>query len=336
MKSSISKYALFEYLSGRSNPLEKQLAEEWIKQDENSDTFYQWLLEYETRSPQYIPDQENAVEHLLQRVEENTNKKVESDADVSGTFAKSDLQNSFRKSWLIAASILLIGSCGWLFREPIQYKTYQTGYGQTTNIYLEDGSRVALNANSILKIPRFGFDSKVRNVMLTGEAEFTVSHTIDHKRFVVKTSDSFQVEVLGTKFSVFARSRGTKVELLRGSVRIDYAKGKQRKEVMLEPGDLAILDNAGEVNLRKHQDPKTFAAWKGKRYVFNATSLKEIAEMIEENFGRHVDIADPEVATRTITGNFKTKDADELIKTISEVLDLKIQMSENSISLTTN
>jgi len=277
----------------------------------------------------------NAVEQLLQRVQADFNEKVKN-PEVSGRFGQAGLQNSFRKFWLIAASILLIGSCGWIFREPIQYKTYQTGYGQTTNIYLEDGSRVALNANSILKIPRFGFDSKVRNVMLTGEGEFTVSHTIDHKRFVVKTSDSFQVEVLGTKFSVFARSRGTKVALLRGSVRIDYAQGEQRKEVMLEPGDLAVLDDDGEVNLMKHQDPKTFAAWKEKRYVFNATSVKEIAAMIEENFGRHVEIADPEVAARTVTGNFKTKDADELIKTISEVLDLRIQTFGDSVSFTTN
>ena len=336
MKSTISKYALFEYLSGRSNPLEKQLAEEWIRQEENTDLFYQWLLEFETRSPQYVPDQENAVAQLMQRVEANGIEKVKSEAGVPAIFARRALKKSFRKSWLIAASILLIGSCGWLFREPIQYKTYQTAYGQTTNIYLEDGSRVALNANSMLKIPRFGFGSKVRNVMLEGEAEFTVSHTIDHKRFVVKTSDSFQVEVLGTKFSVFARPRGTKVELLRGSVRIDYAKGKQLKKVLLEPGDLAVLDHNGEVNLKKHQDPKTFAAWKEKRYVFNATSVKEIAEMIEENFGKHINITDTEIAMRTITGNFKTKNADELMKTISEVLDLEIHMSGDSILLTTN
>ncbi|WP_229254185.1 hypothetical protein [Dyadobacter sp. NIV53] len=65
MKASISKYVLFEYLSGRSNPLERQLAEEWIRREENSDTFYQWVLEYETRSPQFIPNQDNAIELLL-------------------------------------------------------------------------------------------------------------------------------------------------------------------------------------------------------------------------------------------------------------------------------
>ena len=335
MKSSISKYTLFEYLSGRCNPLERQLAEEWIKREENTEIFYQWLFEYETRSPQYIPEQENAVDELLKRVHANLDNSFTQNESETPHENLSEV-NPFRRLWLIAASILIVGSCGWWFREPIQYKTYQTGYGQTTKIYLEDGTRVALNANSTLKIPRFGFDSEIREVSLFGEGEFTVSHTIDNKRFVVKTSDTFQVEVLGTRFSVFARQRGTKVALTYGSVRIDYGLSEKRKEVMMEPGDLAVLDKMGTVQLEKHHDTKTFATWKEQRYVFNATSVQEIMAMIEENFGKHIKIADRETALRTVTGNFKTKNADELLKTISEVLDLKIQTSGDSISLTSN
>ena len=169
MKSSISKYALFEYLAGRSNPLERQLAEEWIRKTENSEIFYQWLHEYETRMPQYIPDKENAVEQLLQRVNEDMPTQHENVLESNDSEHESDIKNPLQWSWLIAASILLVASCGWWFREPIQFKTYQTGYGQTTNIYLEDGSRVALNANSTLKIPRFGFADDVRQVSLLGE-----------------------------------------------------------------------------------------------------------------------------------------------------------------------
>lgn len=337
MKASISKYALFEYLSGRANPLERQLTEKWIKREENSEIFYQWLMEYETRSPQFLPDHDYAIDKLLQRLHTNiSSSDEENENDVKDNFQQSILSDPFRRFWLIAASVLLIASCGWWFRDPIQYKTYQTGYGQTTNLYLEDGSRVALNANSILKIPRFGFDSNVREVFLKGEGEFTVSHTIDNKRFVVKTSDTFQVEVLGTQFSVFARQRGTKVALRCGSVRIDYADDQRRKELMMEPGDLAILDKTGAVQLEKQQDPKTFAAWKEQRYVFNATSVQEITSMLEENFGKRINIEDHSIALRTITGNFKTKNADELLKTISEVLDLKIQTSGDSILLTNN
>ncbi|NIJ51668.1 FecR family protein [Dyadobacter arcticus] len=336
MKKIISKYTLFEYLAGRTNPLERQLIEDWIAEKDNAETFHQWLLEYEMISPQYIPDQDKAIISLLQRLDSDIVPVEDSQKSIGETYGYSIFLHQKYRFWLIAASVILLVSCGWWFRDSLQYKSYQTAFGQTTDVYLEDGSMVSLNSNSCLKIPRFGFVGEVREVALAGEAEFSVSHTVDNKRFVVKTSKDFQVEVLGTTFSVYARPRGTKVSLKSGSVRIDYSQNKQLKNVMLEPGDLAFLNQAGEVQLERKQDVKTFAAWKEQRYVFNATSVKEIIAMIEENFGQKVTLSDSNIAERTITGNFKTKNADELLKTVSEVLDMKIEHNGNMVLLTNN
>jgi transmembrane sensor len=337
MEKTISKYTLFEYLAGRANPLERQLVEEWIVQKENAETFHRWLLEYETKSPQFIPNQDAALENLLLRL----NSTIEQEGEWRKEEGEEERAPSWfghrsNRFWLVAASITALVGCGWAFREPIQYKSYQTAYGQTTDVYLEDGSRVALNSNSKLKVPRLGFWGDVREVALEGEAEFSVSHTIDHKRFVVRTSKEFQVEVLGTTFSVFARPRGTKVALKSGSVRIDYSQNNQRREVMMEPGDLAFLDHQGAVQLERKQDVKTFAPWTEQRYVFNGTPVKEILAMIEENFGQKVSLSDSNIAQRSITGNFKTKNAEELLKTISEVLDLRVEQNGASILLTNN
>ena len=325
---------LFEYLAGRANPLERQLVEDWILDKENTETFNQWLFEYEIKCPQFVPDQDTAIQSLLQRIESDIAPVTQPVKSVPESWPLTFFSNRYKSFWLMAASVTLMVGFGWWFREALQYKTYQTAYGQTTDVYLEDGSKVALNANSKLKIPRFGFGQKVRNVVLEGEAEFSVSHTIDHKRFVVKTSEAFQVEVLGTTFSVFARPRGTKVALKSGSVRIDYARNNERKEMMMEPGDLAVVDHSGEVKLARKQDTSNFAPWKEKRYVFNATPVREILAMINENFGQQVVLSDPDMAQRTITGNFKTKNADELLKTVSEVLDMKVEQKGNRILLT--
>ncbi|MBE9460703.1 FecR family protein [Dyadobacter subterraneus] len=329
------KHILFEYLSGRANPLERQLAEDWLKNTENTEVFHQWLLEWETRSPQFIPDQEKAMNRLLERInQDNQDLNTESENESSSDISFNPLQ--IQKYWLIAASVLLLVCWGWLSRDLLLYKTFETGYGKTTQIYLEDGSSVALNANSRLKIPRFGFYGDVRNVILDGEAEFSVSHTIDHKRFVVKTSDTFQVEVLGTQFSVFARPRGTKVALSRGKIRIDYAQGNEKQQLLMKPGDLVTLEKTGELKLTSETDIKNNSAWKEQRFIFNATSVMEISAMINENFGRKIIIANEKIARRTITGNFKTESADELLKTISEVLDLRVETAGNSILITEN
>jgi transmembrane sensor len=339
MKTSISKHALFEYLSGRSNPLEKQLIMEWLSDAENTDTFYEWLLEYETQNAQFNADQDAAIQRLMKRVEDTGKEpddQQEGYVEWAGITYASEQSSLLRRILFVAASVVFVVSAGWWFREPLMYKTYQTAYGQTTDIYLEDGSKVALNANSSLKVPRFGFSEKVREVYLKGEGEFTVSHTVDHKRFVVKTSDKFQVEVLGTQFSVFARPRGTKVALTSGSVRIDYNRNQQRSEVTMVPGDLAVLDKKGKVQIEKNRDTKALVSWKEQRYVFDGTSVDEIASMVEENFGIKVAAGNPETGHRTITGNFQTKNAAELLKTISEVLDLKMQSSGDSILLNTH
>jgi len=334
MEAPILKNILFEYLSGRANPLERQLIEDWIQKDENGETFHQWLLEWETRSPQFIPNQDQAMTRLMSRInnENPVNDEVEQEIFLSSS------RNSFLtgKYWLIAASVILLVCCSWFSRDAIQYKTFETAYGQTTRLYLEDGSRVALNSNSRLKIPRFGFFGDVRTVCLDGEAEFSVSHTIDHKRFVVKTSDTFQVEVLGTQFSVFARPRGTKVALSHGKIRLDYSQGESHQHLMMKPGDLATLQKTGAVKLVNNVDTKSLSAWKEQRFVFNATSLLEISSLIEENFGKKIRISNDKIASRTITGNFKTENAEELLKTVSEVLDLDIENKGDSILITDN
>ena len=334
MEAPILKNILFEYLSGRANPLERQLIEDWIQKDENGETFHQWLLEWETRSPQFIPNQDQAMTRLMSRInnENPVNDEVEQEIFLSSS------RNSFLtgKYWLIAASVILLVCCSWFSRDAIQYKTFETAYGQTTRLYLEDGSRVALNSNSRLKIPRFGFFGDVRTVCLDGEAEFSVSHTIDHKRFVVKTSDTFQVEVLGTQFSVFARPRGTKVALSHGKIRLDYSQGESHQHLMMKPGDLATLQKTGAIKLVNNVDTKSLSAWKEQRFVFNATSLLEISSLIEENFGKKIRISNDKIASRTITGNFKTENAEELLKTVSEVLDLDVENKGDSILITDN
>jgi len=335
MEESILKNIFFEYLSGRANPLERQVIEDWLKKAEHSDTFYQWLVEWENRSPQFIPDEEQAILRLIERIN-NEEKDSEEEVEPDRTLTKSWNPFFIKKYWFIAASILLLVCCGWLSKDSIQYKTYETGYGQTTKLYLEDGSRVALNANSRLKIPRFGFYGDVRTVLLDGEAEFSVSHTIDHKRFVVRTSDTFQVEVLGTQFSVFARPRGTKVALSHGKIRIDYSQGQNQQHVMMKPGDMATLEKTGVVQVINGVDTKSLSAWKEQRFVFNTTSLLEISNLIEENFGKKVRITNEKIARRTITGNFKTESAEELLKTVSEVLDVKIESKNDSILITDN
>ncbi|HEV7350307.1 FecR family protein [Telluribacter sp.] len=329
MEHQITKHILFEYLSGRATPLEKQAVDEWLKREENGEQFHRWLLEWELQQPQYLPDSEAAFSALLQRIDEQEEKVVRPQFGWEPSVRRLPHFN-----WQVAASItILLCLSGWLLRKPLLYKTYQTDYGQTSAFTLSDGSHVTLNANSSLLVHRFGFDGTIREVLLEGEAEFSVRHTHDNRRFVVRTSDEFQVEVLGTEFSVYARPRGTRVALSRGKIRLDYTEGTQKRQLLMKPGELVTMNKSRTLTLQKIEKPELQSVWKEQRFVFNNTSVQEICALLHENFGLVVRVANAEIANRTITGNFKAQTADDLLDVLKEVLDLQIRKEKNKLFL---
>ncbi len=329
MKHPVPKQTIFDYLAGRSTPLEKRTIEAWLVQEENSEVFYQCLYECERQSPQYIPNSETAFTLLSEKID-NQVAKQPSDSPLRG---HRSWWSSFR-FWQIAASITLFLTISiWLLRDPILYKTYRTYYGQSSTFLLSDGSRVTLNANSTLTVPRFGFDKKVRSISLAGEAEFLVRHTSTNQRFVVKTAENFQVEVLGTEFTVFARPRGTKVALREGKIRLDYEKNARRKKLLMKPGELVTFSSEGNLKLQRSARPELQAAWKEQRFVFDNTSVLEICAILAENFGVKALPGNEATAARTISGNFKAQNADDLLDILREVLGLEIKKQNGSIIL---
>ncbi len=308
--------------------MEKKAVEDWLKDAENTEYFHRCLYKWEMQSPQYRPDADTAFANIMEQIKQHE----------SGTppfFEETASSRLLRwRFWQIAASItLMLGVGAWLFGEPILNKEYTTGYGKTRTIDLSDGSRVTLNANSSLLVPRFGFDGEVREVVLRGEAEFSVRHTATDQRFVVKTSEQFQVEVLGTEFTVFARPRGTRVALSKGKIRLDYEKNSRKKKLLMEPGELVILNPEGRLTRQRIRKTAEEVAWKEHCFAFDNTSVREICAIMAENFGVMIRPGSDEIAARTISGNFKAETAEELVAILVEVLNLQTKKEKDHIVL---
>ena len=329
--TSLNKNILFEHFAGRTTPLQRIVISEWLQASENQEVYYQWLEDYENTFPQILADKDEAKKVFFDKIYSESNTKIVQNVIEEEIFE--DYQEPikiWKKSWFkwaIAAMLFLsFGMTFYIQRDNIFYKNYQTAYGETQTINLPDGSRVTLNANSILRLKRFGFVSApIREVFLDGEAEFSVKHKSDNQRFIVKTSQKLEVEVLGTEFSVFARTRGSKVVLTKGKVKVNYGVGKQQHSIMMKPGDLVSLDKKGEVKLKEIQNVKVYTAWKSHRFIFDNTSLEEITYQIEENFGVHIKINSANLANRTVTGTFSAEQADDLIAILQELLNLQYE-----------
>ncbi|GAB3953803.1 FecR family protein [Spirosoma harenae] len=332
MEAEISKDLIFSHFARKSSPLQRELIAQWLREKANEEQYYVWLEEWENRYPQYRAQSEEAILRYSTFMVENPHSEEEIVPD--DTIVR-PLENGRNwRQWLVAASILLVLGLGsFVFRNQILYKTYQTAFGETHSLQLSDGSTVVLNANSNLQVPRWNFGRNTREVLLTGEAVFSVTHTPDAQKFVVKTANRFDVVVLGTEFSVFARKRGARVVLNKGKVQLQYQEGQTAKQVIMKPGDLVTLDPQNHMALKTLSQPKQQLAWQEKRFVFDETTLQEVAYLLEENYGLQVSIKDRALAERVLMGSFRADNVDQLLQSISELLDINVVRQGNQVQI---
>ncbi|MHA4742058.1 FecR family protein [Dyadobacter sp. MSC1_007] len=336
MKESINKELIFNYFSGNATAFEKELIDQWSADAHSKELLFIWLLEWENQNLQYDADVEKGIERHFSRMDEFTQDISSDESDRTVLHRAMPLSGKLRH-WLAAAAVSLVMlSGGWLVRNHIRYEVYATDFGQIQRIQLADGSKVILNANSTLKVPRFGFGKTTRDVYMTGEADFAITHTKDDKKFIVHTSKNFNVEVLGTEFNVYARSRGSRVVLNAGKVKLHYTDGASAKQIVMKPGELVTMNQKGQPVITKTDSPQNFSAWKAHRFVFENESLRSICDLFEDNFGLKVLIPDSTLAAQTISGSFTALNAEELVETLVEDSGLSYQKSEDGKIITLN
>jgi ferric-dicitrate binding protein FerR (iron transport regulator) len=325
---SVNKALLFQYFAGSATPVQKRLISEWLAQAENQELYFEWLLEWQSRSPHYLADGTMRYEQYVDYMRKNPRERLMATASPerpTGELTSTAALRHGRNWFMAAALVLMIGTAGWFGRNHFIYKTYETAFGETKRVRLSDGTKVILNANSSLKVPRFGFGDKTREVKLNGEAFFTVTHTIDNKRFMVKTDDHFEVMVLGTEFSVYTRQKGGKVLLKKGKVHVLYSDRQGKKELVMKPGDLITMEeSSAKPKLKPNADTKKLTAWTGNRFVFDKTPLSEVASQLQEHYGIRVQIKDGTFASRTVSGTFQPESGEELLTLLSELFDFRL------------
>ena len=328
-KSLLSKQVIQNFFEGKTTRMQNLLIEEWLQNPANRELYFQWLDEWETENPQFTPDVEQAYQRSLLTVQDNTGlpRLDNAASDTPVRTSRGMLRGRlFAFKWVAAASVALITGA-WLLSDFGLYKQYETGYGEIRTVVLPDSSRVTLNANSVLSVPRFGFGSGTREVRLKGEAEFAVKHTVEHSKFIVRTPDKLEVKVLGTEFIVYSRERGSKVVLSQGSVQLRSLKELNPKPMLMKPGDVATMSMQGTLTLKHRESLSAHQAWKQRLFMFENTPVSEIAYQISEHFGVNVVVADSTLARRTIGGTFNANDPANVLKILSDVLNARVTHS---------
>ena len=330
MKNTITKNVLFDFFDGKASSIQRRMIEEWLLSVDNESFFYQCLDEWERQHPQYVPNTETAFNDYMKLL-----TATPGDQQPFRQVPELVVRRSwFTPLWLAASVLLFVIAGGVLFQKTLLYQTYQTGNAETRQLKLADGTRVTLNANSTLTVPRWQFDHSVRTVHLTGEGEFSVAHTADNQPFRVSTDGDFDVNVLGTEFVLFARERGRQVVLNQGKVELTYQAGKR---LMMKPGDVATLnDKAGRIKLARTIKPEQYSSWKKHQFYFDQTPLSEVALVLHEHFGLTVVLEDSTLANRKLAGYFLARNAQEIIDVLSPLLGVSIEKRGDTVLIRNN
>jgi ferric-dicitrate binding protein FerR (iron transport regulator) len=393
----MTRQLVFRYLSNQASPLERQHIQQWL-QHGGQEQFFRWVEEWERLHPQMPINTDHAWSGLQARVRTLQNETLQHTpmlptiASESQTTLHQSPHHSLHQrvtptvrrpsAWtrwtrwrmmplrmaaLLALTVGLVSIIGsvWLWHgawyEALAVEHHRTSSGELRSLTLADGSRVTLNANSELAVPRFGFMSD-RRVELRGEAEFSVTHTSTNAPFVVATPSGMQVRVLGTEFVVFSRERGEKVALLKGAVQVKMPvkaavtmperspnspmlnspmlnspmlsrANVDTTTIKLAPGDVLTRDIHNGLLLTKQQHVAAYTTWKEHRFQFNNTALDEVAAQIHDYFGLDVRIEGTRLSDRYLSGSFPADDPDTLLQALSVALSCSVQRVDRTVIL---
>ena len=203
--------------------------------------------------------------------------------------------------------------------------TLSTPRGGQYQIILPDGTKVWLNAASVLRFPNV-FTGKQRVVELEGEAYFEVAKNTKMPFNVLV--NNMKVEVLGTHFNImaYADESSTNTTLLEGLVRI--VKGNESK--MIVPGEQALVNGSILVAKVNVQDA---IAWKNGLTSFNNADIKSIMRQVERWYNVDVTFKGT-FPPRTFTGEI-SRDANlsELFK-ILQLSNINFKIEGENVIVT--
>lgn len=151
-----------------------------------------------------------------------------------------------------------------------EYNEIRTPRGGEYQIRLPDGTKVWLNAESVLRFPRM-FSGNERHVYAQGELYFEVAR--DSTRPFRVELESYTVEVTGTEFNVRTYADGPQLTtLVSGGVTI-Y---RENEIVCLKPGEEAVLQQAGGTIHVQKAEVESRLAWLRGYFLFDNAKLEDI------------------------------------------------------------
>lgn len=240
-----------------------------------------------------------------------------------------------------AAVLAAVGWWQWPAITTGPTTRYVAGPNQQRTLTLPDNSVVVLNGNATLTTATQWAPGSPREVWLTGEAYFQVTHLAPpavrdiaaapaSARFVVHAG-GLDIAVLGTQFTVNNQPAGTKVVLNSGKVAVDRQAWLAHESLLMQPGDLVETSATAPSLARRHVQPTLYSAWTRGQLQLQQTSVRAIVQLLRDHYGWQVLVTDSTLLQQTLTGVLPANDPNLLLPALAKSLGVEVTRTGNLV-----
>lgn len=232
-----------------------------------------------------------------------------------------------RLAWIsgVAAAMLLAVTLA-LFWHLDRPREYETGIGERQVAVLDDGSRVSLDAVTVMNVR---MKNEARQVELVGgRAKFDVAKD-PLRPFTVAAGDKLVVAV-GTSFSVELIDGEVRVILYEGQVEVrdrsDTARSAAAapQRLMMRPGS-ELVDSVGSAKPAQvlRPDLTQSLSWEQGLVNFDGEPLASAVERMNRYSAKQIRISDAALGEIPVDGMFKAGDVDAFVEGIAALHPLR-------------
>lgn len=215
----------------------------------------------------------------------------------------------------LSTALLLWWNPAW------RVERHATAIGEHRNIALADGSQLALDTTSAVRV---AWHLRSREaVLLQGRVRFEVAH--ERLRPFTVDAGPVQVRVLGTVFDVQRRQGEVRVRVLRGLVRVQRS-AQPAPPWLLHPGERLRIVGGTPAQPEPVAPGDADGAWVQGRLVFDRTPLREALAEVQRYRSAPIRLYDDgRLGRQTLTGVFDTAQTDRLLDLLPDILNARVQ-----------
>ncbi len=286
--------------------------------DEDRAELDAWLNESTSHRVAWL--RHEAGEALIERVAESR----PSETARSSFFPRRTLIPALAASLALAAGLGLLAARQLL--TPADH-VYSTEVGGRATIEFSDGTQMALNTDTLLRVR---MTASERTVWLEkGEAFFRVAHDPENPFSVIVGRR--RITDLGTEFLVRDTPDHFEVALIKGRAQFS-ADGTRAQVATLTPGDdVVATGGATSFSKKTPQELEDELTWRQGVLKFRHTRLGDAVKEFNRYYRTKLVIDDPAVANMAIGGDFRIAGINEFLQAMQDVLGLKVERAGDNI-----